>query len=397
MSDILFLAQRIPYPPVKGDKIRSANILKHLAARHRVFCGAFVDDPEDWRQVGTLQSWCADLCLVQLDRRPALCRSLGGLATGEALCLPYYRDSRLKAWVSQILCTQRPSCAYVFSSAMAQYVVNHPQRPDLIIMDFVDVDSQKWQAYADGKSWPLSWVYRREARLLLKHDRAVAARTTAGLFVSPAEAALFRQLAPEVADRIVSVANGVDTAYFDPSQDFPNPFRSNATHVVFTGAMDYWPNVEAVTWFADTVLPLLRRFHPIEFVIVGSNPGATVTALGERDGIQVTGRVPDIRPYLAHAHAVVAPLNIARGVQNKVLEAMAMARPVVVTPQALEGIAARPGHEVLEAPRQPEHFAATLLDALSPDHCGLGVAARRLVCRDYSWPGTLAMLDGLLA
>jgi polysaccharide biosynthesis protein PslH len=396
MADVLFLAQRIPFPPVKGDKIRSANVLKHLAARHRVFCGAFVDDPEDWRHAEALKPWCADLCLVPLDRRRATLRSLAGLATGQALTVPYYRDARLAAWVAAVLRDHHPASAYLFSSAMAQYVVGRPDRPPRVIMDFVDVDSQKWSAYAQTRRWPLSWVYRREAAALLRHDRAVAAQVEASLLVSPAEAALFRRLAPEAAERTVAMTNGVDTAFFDPAPPCPSPFAAGPP-VVFTGAMDYWPNIDAVTWFAREVLPILRREVAVDFIIVGANPPPAVLSLRTQEGVLVTGRVPDVRPYLAHAAAVVAPLGIARGIQNKVLEAMAMARPVVVTPEALEGISARPGVELLLAAREPDAFAAATAAALASGSDAMGRAARELVCRAYSWPGALAVLDDLLA
>jgi len=261
----------------------------------------------------------------------------------------------------------------------------------------VDVDSDKWRQYARSQPWPMSWVYRREARTLLAFERRVAAEMDASVFVSAREATLFRQLAPEAAARVWDVHNGVDTDYFDPARDYPSPYAAGGQVVVFTGAMDYRANVDAVDWFAREVLSALRRRHTaVRFCIVGARPTEAVRRLAALPAVTVTGGVYDIRPYLAHAAVAVAPLRIARGVQNKVLEAMAMARPVVVTPQALEGIECRAGEEVMVA-----DGAAALADCLGAVLSGgagtVGEAARRRVVNDYSWEGNLRRFEALLA
>src|SRR5450830_1901821 len=185
----------------------------------------------------------------------------------------------------------------------------------------------------------MSWLYRREGRRLLQYEQQVAAAADVSLFVSRAEAELFRQLAPAAAHKTGFLNNGVDIDYFSPAHRFDNPYPADSQIMVFTGAMDYWPNIDAVQWFAHEVLPAVRQRHPQAlFYIVGSRPSAQVLALAALPGVQVTGTVPDIRPYLAHASFAVAPLRIARGIQNKVLEAMAMRMPVLVSAQALEGI-----------------------------------------------------------
>ncbi len=388
--DLLFLAHRIPYPPDKGDKIRSWHLLRHLSDKWRIHLGAFVDDPDDWRHVAVLQDVCADVKLLPLNPRTGKLRSLTGLLTGEALTLPYYWDKRLSDWTRAKL-DAGVDTAMVYSSAMAQYVMaaSHCRR----IMDFVDIDSDKWRQYAPTKSWPLSWLYRREGRCLLAWERKVAADFNAGLFVSESEASDFRRLAPESAVRISHFNNGVDADYFSPERAYPNPYPDGAQVLVFTGAMDYWPNINAVTWFAVEVLPLLRQRYPRAiFYIVGSRPTPEVKALAN-DHVMVTGRVEDVRPYLAHAAAVVAPLRIARGIQNKVLEAMAMAQTVVSTPQALEGIAAKLEEEILRAD-SPDEFAVAVGRALSGVRCG--PAARQRVVGDYSWDASLARVDAWL-
>jgi sugar transferase (PEP-CTERM/EpsH1 system associated) len=396
MAEILFLCQRIPYPPNKGDKIRSFHILRHLAERHTVRVGSFVDDPADWTHAETLKNLCAEIFLAPLRRRKATLRSLSGLLSGLPLSVPFYRDTQLAAWVSESLAKRPIDAVFVFSSAMAQYVTRRPSRPKRFIMDFVDVDSQKWAAYAEGRSGAARWIYRREARTLLDHDRAVAREADASLLVSDREAELFRRLAPESAERIHHLFNGVDTTYFDPAA-VPPQSQSTGPSLVFTGAMDYWPNIEAVTWFADHVFPAIQRRYPrAVFRIVGLNPDRKVVELGLRPGIEVTGRVPDVRPYLAAAGAVVAPLSIARGIQNKILEAMAMARPVIASPEGLEGIAATSQH-VFSAARDAEPFLAETLAALdSQNGERVGAAARAFVVDRFSWDRALAPLEGYL-
>ncbi len=389
--NLLFLSHRIPYPPDKGDKIRSWHLLKHLASQWQVHLGAFVDDPDDWRHVPVLEQICADVKLQGIEPSTRKLRSLSGLLTGEALCLPYYRDANLSAWVDAKLAAGIDAIV-VYSSAMAQFVM----APDATrrIMDFVDIDSDKWLQYSQTKTWPMSWIYRREGRQLLDWERQVARRFDAGLFVSAIEAADFRKLAPESADKIGYFNNGVDSEYFSPLPQYPTPYPAGKHVLAFTGAMDYWPNVDAVTWFAREVLPVVRqRFPDVVFYIVGSRPSPEVSALAS-DTVIVTGRVEDVRPYLAHAAAVVAPLRIARGIQNKVLEAMAMARTVISSPQALEGIAAHLDEEILRADT-PAAFAAAVEQALQGFDCG--PAARTRVVADYSWAASLARVDTLLS
>jgi sugar transferase (PEP-CTERM/EpsH1 system associated) len=239
-------------------------------------------------------------------------------------------------------------------------------------------------------------IYSREARRLLAFERAIASKFDASLFVSPQEAALFRQLAPESADRIGHVNNGVDHDYFSPERDYPNPLPNDRKAIVFTGAMDYWPNVDAVSWFAREVMPLLRaRGLQVGFWIVGSKPTPEVRKLADSD-ITVTGRVEDVRPYLAHAALVVAPLRVARGVQNKVLEGMAMGKAVVATPEALEGIEAEPGREVAVA-SDPRGFALAVVAALGGRGAdAMGARARARIVAAYGWAPNLARLDAAL-
>lgn len=390
MEDLLLLIHRIPYPPNKGDKIRSYHLLKHLARDYKVHLATFVDDADDWQHVPTVEKMCASSHFASLNPTLARVRSLGALVKNRSLSLDYYRDAGMQRWVDQTVAAHKIERVLVFSSAMAQYADKYPNARRVV--DFCDVDSDKWRQYADKKSWPMSWLYRHEARQLLSYERQVAREYDASLFVSAPEADLFRQLAPESDARIGFFSNGVDTDYFSPDAAGSSPFKAGERAIVFTGAMDYWPNVDAVQWFAQDVMPLLRaRLPDLVFYIVGARPTPAVLELGKQANIVVTGTVPDVRPYIAHACAAVAPLRIARGIQNKVLEAMAMATPVVVSPQALEGIEAEPGRELVLA-QNATGFADAVASLLARQDNSMGLAARARVERKYSWPSNLACI-----
>jgi sugar transferase (PEP-CTERM/EpsH1 system associated) len=395
MSNVLFLAHRLPYPPHKGDKVRSYHLLRHLAARHRVYLGTFIDDPEDEHYVEKVRSMCAGLHVAGLRSHAARWRSLQGLATGSPLTLHYYQDAGLKRWVRELASQHALDASVVFSSSMAQYAVDLRGVPMLV--DFVDVDSAKWTAYAPAHRWPLGPLYAREGRELLAYERGVALQSRRSFFVTEREAALFRGLAPECAERVDVMGNGVDGEYFSPSPARASPFEEDETALVFTGSMDYWPNIDAVTWFVQEILPRVRESWPrVRFHIVGRAPSDAVHALAS-DAVRVTGGVPDIRPYLQHAGAVVAPLRLARGIQNKILEAMAMGRPVVASDACMAGIDAQAGNELLVA-STAEDFAARIDELLRQPACAaaVGAAARTKVVQRYSWDAHLAVIDPYL-
>ena len=405
MPDLLFLTQRIPYPPIKGEKIRPLQILKYLRQFFDVHLGCLVDDPRDAEHIEVLRPLCKTSHFAELDRKRAKVTCLRGLLTGEPLSVTFYHDNGLAAWVRRTLAEVKPRAVFICSSNMAPYVLDTNEFKAMAgtgvsVVDLADVDSEKWRAYAQTGSFPMSWVHRREWRLTAALERRIARECDWSTFVSAEEAALFAAMVPEYAGKIRSVSSGVDHIYFDPAcaqgagsgplYDLSRP------NYVFTGTMDYPPNIDAVVWFAEEILPILRRTQPsAQFHIVGSSPAPAVERLAALDGVFVTGRVADVRPYVAHATAGVAPMRIARGIQNKVLEAMAMARPVVVTPDALEGIDAVPGSEVILA-ADAAGFAAGCVRAAGPDGAAIGAAARRRVLEDYVWAERLHGFDPLL-
>jgi len=395
MSEILFLAHRIPYPPDKGDKIRSWHFLDGLARRHTVHLGAFVDDEADWTHERTLTERCGEICLRALPPRLATARSAMGLLNGEPLTLPYYRDRGLTQWVRSLAGRRPIDAVFVFSSSMAQYATATQFAPTARrVLDLCDVDSDKWRQYAGVHRWPMSQVYAREARLLEQREREYVEGFDATLVIAETEAASVRQFAPRGASRVHVIGNGVDTTYFDPALQWDDPYPAGVQRIVFTGAMDYRANVDGVVWFVAEVLPrILRRTDRVQLAIVGARPSAEVVALGSSH-VQVTGRVDDVRPYLRHADLVVAPLRIARGVQNKVLEALAMAKHVVATPVAMHGLG-RAAQGLAATASSAPLFADLVVEALARPRT-IAATARAFVTEHFSWEANVARLQDVL-
>lgn len=395
MGKVLFLSHRIPYPPDKGEKIRAWNILKHLAASNDIFLGCLADVAVSDKDFEFLRNFCADFFCALINASIHKLKALTSLSQGLPLTLAYFDDRRLKRWVDRTLAAHAIDLIYVYSTAMAPYVIDvaHPHR----VLDMVDIDSEKWRAYARASAWPQRLVWCYEARTLFDFEVRCAATFDRTFFVSNDECAQFKTLVPNARAKTDWVANGVDLEHFSPDFAAPSPFPANKLAMVFTGNMDYRPNIDAVSWFADAVFPGIKaRFPHAAFYIVGANPTAAVRRLARQQNVFVTGRVVDTRPYLCHATLVVAPLRIAAGVQNKVLEAMAMAKPVLATSGAITGIAARPAIDVLVADE-----AATMIDLAGQCFTGaypqLGWEAHRLVRDHYSWTLSLERLSTVLA
>jgi sugar transferase (PEP-CTERM/EpsH1 system associated) len=390
MGDILFLAHRVPYPPDRGDKIRGFHILNFLAKRKRVHLIAFADDTRDLTHKGVLPKLTGSRAIIWR-RKPRWVAAIQALVGRKPISLTAFSSQPVREAVREVLLRRSIDEIYVFSGQMAQYLPAKPRQR--VVMDFVDMDSAKFAAYAD-QSGPLSgWLMRREANLLEQFERGVANRVHASVLVSEAEATLFRE--ETGAPRVHVVENGIDTDFYDPDACFKR-IESMGDLIVFTGQMDYRPNVEAVTWFVESILPHVRLRHPqAQFAIVGRNPTDAVKALAKHEGVRVTGEVADVRGWIAASSAVVAPLKLARGIQNKVLEAMAMARPVVASTAAAEGIdhdgTIRVGESVGEI---ADHLAAILDDRAAAT--ALGLAARARVQQRYSWEACLAPLDEIM-
>ena len=394
MREILFLAHRVPWPPDRGDKIRSFHILNKLKTLAPVHVGAFADDERDIGFAKAESSGLASLH-VELRDKPQWLAGIEALARDKPVSLTSFGSRQMQDWVDERLATENISHIFVFSGQMAQYVP--ADFAGRLVMDFVDVDSAKFESYATEGSGFMRWINAREGKKLAAFEAEVAARAYASLFVSEAEAAVFRDRSG--AENVVGVGNGIDTVFYDPAASykklhpvFPDPL------IVFTGQMDYRPNIEAVSDFAQNALPVIRAAHPdTTFAIVGRNPTEAVSALSALAGVQVTGAVDDVRTWLAGADVVVAPLRIARGIQNKVLEAMAMAKPVVVSKAAAEGIDAKDKKHFRVAKSVADE-AKIVCEFLSDvdARLQLGAAARAHAMAHYGWAQQLAALDDLL-
>jgi sugar transferase (PEP-CTERM/EpsH1 system associated) len=397
MSEILFLAHRVPFPPDRGDKIRSHHILKRLAELGPVHVAAFGESDDDLAQDDALAAVAASHCLVLRDK-PLWRAGLEALRNREPVSIAAWRDEQLAQWVEHTLATRPISAIYVFSGQMGQYV---PKSFDgRVVLDLVDVDSAKFEAYARDKRWPVSRVYAREGALLAKAECRMARGADYTLLVSEEEAELFRSRCSLGLD-VRALSNGIDAAFFDPAKAEPHPELAAAPgpHIVFTGQMEDTPNIAAAKRVAERLLPAFRQVHPdAQFHIVGRAPPLALTKLDGKDGVRVWGAVPDVRPFLAGATIVLVPLDIARGVQNKILEAMAMARPVLATSGAATGIGAEHERQLLIADRDRALIAEALTLLSHPERgVVLGLTAREFVLDHKSWQAMLAELPHLVA
>ena len=395
---ILFLAHRIPYPPHKGEKLRAYHLIKGLAEKYDVFLGAPVDDPDDWQHRNALDDLCVETCIADGRGRSRQRAAVEAVARREPVSFAYFRHKTMTEWVRKVTREHRFEAAILYSSGTAPYLAAMETQPERLIVDFVDVDSEKWRVLGETQGGVMGKVYAREAVLMRAAERKLAQRADASLFVTDNEAALFERVTG-VTERVHAIGNGVELEGWQDADALPSPYPDDGhARVIFTGAMDYVPNVDAVTWFANEAMPRLREAgRKVTFVIAGSNPTKSVQALA-RDDVEVTGRVPDMKPYLVHADLAVAPLQLARGVQNKVLEAMAARLPVVVTGAALDGIGAVHDESVSVAATGAEFATAiaTLLD--DPARAAsLAGAARKLIENDYSWAARIEALERVIA
>lgn len=397
---LLFLMQRLPYPLIKGEKIRNWHILNYLTKWYDVHFGCLIDDPDDFQHINTVRALCADMYTAPLNKNIARMTCANGLLLGEPLSVAYFHNRGLQRWVEQVMATVQPVMTFVNSSNMAPYILDliHPGKR---VVELGDIDSEKFHSYAKSANPLMRFIYEREWRKVQNLERRIAMECDYSVMVSEDEANLFRAFVPQAADKIVGISNGVDSDYFKPA-DYPAPYDAKLPTFVFTGTMDYKPNIDAVTWFATKVLPKIRASdlwsaRVAQFYIVGSNPPDAVRHLEKLEGVTVTGRVPDVRPYVQHATAAVGPMRIARGIQNKVLEAMAMGKPVIVTSGALEGITAMPGRDIVLAD-DAENFARAavrLIDGKDEAEA-LGAAARQLVVDRYNWNACLSGFDRIM-
>ncbi len=384
---VLFLSQRVPYPPDRGDRIATWHLVERLARRHRVTVFAFREEEADEERADGLRQRGVEVRLFRLQRWRARARALRHLLTARPLTLALLASTELQEELDS--CAGRMDVVYAYSGCMGAFVMHHPELPRILHLS--ELDSDKWRQFAVRHPLPMKWIYRHEARTLLRFEREVARACDETVLCTPVEQQLFEKRIPAV--RSTVIRNGVDLEVFHPGLRSPDPGL-----LVFTGVMNYFPNVDGCVFFAREVLPLIRSRHPrTRFAIVGSRPARRIRALAGLPGVEVTGYVEDVRAYLGRAAVAVAPLRLARGVQNKVLEALAMGIPVVATPWAAQGIEGRPGHDYLVSDGA-EELALEVCRILEDRELArqLARSGRRLVEDRYSWERTLAPLERLV-
>jgi sugar transferase (PEP-CTERM/EpsH1 system associated) len=388
---ILYLCHRLPYPPDKGEKIRAFHQIRALAERHRVSLLTLTDS--EVPDLAPLEAMCERVEVFPISRPAGYARAVLGAWRRQPLTLSFFESEELAARVRELARSERFDVAVVYCSAMAPYAALAPDVP--AVLDMVDVDSAKWAQYARFAPLPLRPVYALEARRLRRYEASLAGQFQRVVLATGNETRLYKAQAP--AARAVTILNGVDVDYFQPL-DLP---KSSHPTLVFTGQMDYFANVDGVTWFAREIFPKLRAQVPeVELLIVGRSPVPAVRALGELPGIQVTGAVGDVRPFLARAWVFVAPLRIAQGVQNKVLEAMASNVPVVASERVLAGIADggfRSGRDLLAASSEEGYvraIAALIADERERER--LAECARQRLVATYRWAPNLDRFEDLV-
>lgn len=389
--NILFLSQRVPYPPNKGDKLRSFNEIKFLSQRHDISLVCLADNDQDLQYEGELKQYCHSVDIVFRPIFRAKLRSLFYLLSTVPLTLPYFYSKKLRSIVHQRLQERRYDLIFVYCSSMAQYVDHIRDIPKVI--DFVDVDSEKWAQYVRHTRFPATYVYRAESKRLRKYEKCIAETFQHCFFVSEKEVEDFRSLVSPC-PTITPILNGVDCDFFRPS---PEPYDS--TSLVFTGAMDYFANVKAILYFSNEILPFIQKAVPdVKLYVIGSNPSADILKLGENHpNIIVTGYVDRVQPYVSKSAVFVAPMRIARGVQNKILEAMAMGVSVVTTSLGFEGITAGPGKDIF-VEDQPDRFAQQVIQLMTDPELRKKISAnaRRTIEEQYDWEKNLEELEHIL-
>jgi len=389
MRRVLYIAHRLPYPPDKGERVRAFNEIKALSEHFRITIAALVTDHQSPEHADGLRACCEKVIVAPLGHVRGIVRGGLSLLAGRSVTEGYFRSRLLGRLIAQESSREPFDLVMGYSSSMLPYVLDVPARAHVI--DLVDVDSAKWTSYAERSRWPKKWVFRREAAGVRRLEKQAVERCDAALLVSDAEAK-----AMDCGGRnVLAVANGVDVEYFRPG--VVDAADLGPAGLVFTGTMDYRPNIEGVCWFVREIWPRLKADVPeLTFTIVGRNPAPAVCRLAQTPGVTVTGGVPDVRPYLQGAALVVCPLQIARGIQNKVLEAMAMGKPVIGSPDALGGIELQLDVEAIEADSPHawrEQISRLLADRATRD--SMGHAARLCVEAKYTWPARMSPLASL--
>ncbi len=387
---ILFVCHRLPFPPNRGGKIRPFYMIRHLSQRHSVVVASLAESERELQEGSGLQEYCAEVIAEVLPRSVRWAQACQAFLTNTPSSAAYFCSSRLHHRIQEALRKTDFDAIFVHCAFVAQYVTG--LQNGLRILDFGDIDSAKWFDYSRWRAIPLSLGYGVEARKLRKYEKEMAKHFHRCTVTTQDELKEFQTL--DVPIPCTIIPNGVDGTYFHRSRQ-----SQDSPVIVFLGRMDYFPNVDGMVYFVNRIFPAIRRNVPnAELRIIGSNPIRKIRNLAKVPGVSVTGYVPDVRAYLIDAAVAVAPLRIARGTQNKILESMAMGIPVVATPEAAKGIQAVPGRHLLVADRA-EAFASQVVEVLQNAELrkDLSEAGRRQVESVHSWSLAMDALDSIWA
>jgi sugar transferase (PEP-CTERM/EpsH1 system associated) len=387
---ILFLCHRFPFPPKDGARIRPFNMIRHLSASgHEVIVASLARSTEETNEGRGISPYCSSFEIVEVHDPMQMARMVVRLPTPTPSSMGYFYSPKLARLIRELLGRQRFDLILVHCSSVAQYVAGVRGVPK--ILDFCDMDSQKWLEYARYKPFPLSAGYRLEGLKLQREEKRLARMFDLCTATTLAEWETLEGYGLGVASDWFP--NGVDSDYFAPTEE---PYDPDT--LAFVGRMDYYPNQECMFDFCANVLPLVRHRRPgVQLFIVGANPSSEVKKLGEIPGVTITGSVPDVRPYLRQSAVMVAPLNIARGTQNKILEAMAMGVPVVTSRAAAKGVDALPGEHFVVADTAEEKANAMLrLLEDRGERQRLAVAGQARMLSHHSWSSSMRRLDAII-
>jgi polysaccharide biosynthesis protein PslH len=387
---ILFITHRVPYPLDHGAKIRAFHFIRHLSQTHSLTIATLAESEEEVRCAAPLRNYCDDLMVEVLPAHHRWLQAIKALFTLQSSSVAYFWSARLQKRINETLEKSKFDAVIVFCGFAAQYVLQSNIR--LRILDYVDIDSAKWADYSVYKPWPLSAAYAYEAKKLRRYECNVARHFHHCTVISAGELGIYNTF--DVGVGCSTVPNGVDGGYFQLEDG-----TQNRSAIVFLGRMDYFPNVDAVQYFANEIFPLIQNSRPdAELRIIGSNPTKCVRNLAQLPNIFVTGHVADVRPYLKDAAVSIAPLRIARGTQNKILEAMAMGIPVVATPEAAKGVDAIPSKHLLVA-NSPKQFADEVLRLLNDEQLRKQItqSAREQIEQRHAWPEAMNIFDSILS
>ncbi len=396
--NILFLCHRIPYPPNKGDKIRSFNEIKYLSKKHNTSLVFLIDNENDKKYIDELKKYCETIDYDVIHPKWQKIKSLPYLLFKQPISIPYFYSQKLQKVIDNRLSTVDFDVIFAFSSPMAEYVFNSKvkiSKKTKLIMDFVDVDSDKWRMYSEHTAFPKSLVYKNEWKGLMSYEKKIGKKFDMNIFVTDTEVELFKSFATDV--KAVSVPNGVDYSFFNAVRSEAGSKKAHY-NILFTGAMDYFPNEDGVLYFYRKIWPLIKMKTPqSKFYIVGSNPSKKVKRISGSDkDVIVTGQVSDIRKYMYKADVFVAPLRMARGVQNKVLEALASGLPVVATPQAVNGLSCN-GNGYLFIEDSDSAFAERTIQFASTRLGDEALQKRELFLKErHNWELNMALLEKVI-